>query len=154
MNISVEEAKLTHAKAIHELIRNEATKELLLPRPLASIYEFIRDFVVAIDGEGTVVGCCALHVAWEDLAEVRSLAITEQAKNKGLGQQLVKRCIDDARKLGISRIFALTYIPPFFYKCGFHDISKDALPHKIWSDCINCHKFPDCDEQAVAIDLN
>lgn len=154
MNITVTEAKLTHAKAIHELIRTAASQELMLPRPLASIYEFIRDFVVAVDNEGTVVGCCALHIAWEDLAEVRSLVVAEKAKNKGLGRQLVAHCIDNARKLGISRIFALTYIPPFFYECGFHDISKEGLPHKIWSDCINCHKFPDCDEQAVAFDLN
>jgi len=153
MNLVVTRAKLSHAKKIHELINAAAAKELMLPRPLGSIYEYIRDFVLAIDENGTVVGCCALHVSWENLAEVRSLAVTEKMRGNGLGLKLVTSCIAEGRELGINRIFALTYIPPFFYKCGFNDISKDDLPHKIWSDCINCHKFPDCDEKAVAIDL-
>jgi amino-acid N-acetyltransferase len=153
MIATVTRAKLSHAKKIHELINAEASKEMMLPRPLGSIYEFIRDFVIAKDETGKIVGCCALHVSWENLAEVRSLAVAETMKGKGLGLELVARCIAEGYDLGIKRIFALTYITSFFHKCGFHDISKDDLPHKIWNDCINCHKFPECDEKAVAIDL-
>jgi amino-acid N-acetyltransferase len=126
----------------------------MLPRPLGEIYEFLRDFVIALDEQsGDVVGCCALHVVWEDLAEVRSLAVDDAHRGTGLGRRLVEACIAEACRLGIKRLFALTYVPGFFKKLGFHDLPKETLPHKVWSDCIKCHKFPDCDEQAVALDL-
>ncbi len=153
MKIQIIPAKLYHAKAIHALVRDAAQEELMLPRPLGTIYELIRDFMVARDENGTIIGCCALHIAWETLAEIRSLAVAEEYRRHGIGKQLVEACLENACELGIPRIFALTYVPPFFIQCGFHEISKDELPHKIWSDCINCHKFPDCDEKAVAITL-
>lgn len=154
MKVRYERARLCHAREIHSLIRGAADAGQMLPRPLSDLYECVRDFVVAIDDEtGRIVGCCALHVIWEDLAEVRSLAVDEAWRGHGIGRRLVQMCLADAAELVIPRVFALTYVPEFFKKLGFEDISKDQLPHKVWSDCIKCHKFPDCDEQAVAREI-
>ena len=101
-----------------------------------------------------MIGCAALHIVWGDLAEVNSLAVRDSHKGKGTGRALVSRCLDEARGLGIRRVFALTYVPKFFRKCGFSRIAKSKLPQKIWSDCLNCHKFPDCGEVSVAVDID
>jgi amino-acid N-acetyltransferase len=151
--MTITPARLDQAKDIQALVRRSADAGDMLPRPLGEIYELLRDFVVAIDENGLIVGCCALHIVWDDLAEVRSLAVDQQHRKSGLGRRLVTACIDEARRLGIRHLFALTYVPDFFKKLGFHDIAKESLPHKVWSDCIKCHKFPDCDEQAVGLDL-
>jgi len=135
---------------VYELIMSEAAEHKLLPRALSDLYEHVHDFTVARDVEsGEIIGCAALHIVWEDLGEVRSLAVAEGHKGMGLGKLLVEACMKDARMLGIRRVFALTYATDFFLKCGFVKISKEELPHKIWSACINCPKFPGCDEQAV-----
>jgi amino-acid N-acetyltransferase len=99
--------------------------------------------------EGFIRGCCALHPAWEDLAEIRSLAVDNTFHKKGVGKKLVEYCINRATEFGIKNIFALTYKPEFFKKLGFDEISKDLLPKKIWSDCLKCPMFPDCDEIAM-----
>jgi amino-acid N-acetyltransferase len=138
---------------IRELIRGYADRGLMLHRSLNDIYECVRDYWVC-EKEREVVGCAALHVNWEDLAEVRSLAVDEAYRNQGIGPRLLKRCIREAKQLGIAKVFALTYVPAFFEKHGFRPSSKDELPRKIWSDCIRCHKFPDCDETALALDLS
>jgi amino-acid N-acetyltransferase len=152
--MTIQPARLDQAKAIQALVRRSAEAGDMLPRPLGEIYEFLRDFVVAVeDSSGEVIGCCALHITWDDLAEVRSLCVEDANRRAGLGRRLVEACITEARRLGIRRVFALTYVPEFFKKLGFSDIPKDSLPHKVWSDCIKCHKFPDCDEQAVALDI-
>ena len=105
------------------------------------------------DENGAVVGCCALQIAWDNLAEIRSLAVAKTEMGKGAGKNLIESCIEEAKKMNIQRVFALTYVVELFIKSGFKEISKDELPHKVWSVCIKCHKFPDCDEQAVAIDI-
>lgn len=120
----------------------------MLPRSLNELYERLRDFYVVHDNGG-IVGVCALQPLWEDIAEIRSLIIAEPARRKGLGKQLVKKCMSESKKIGVTRVFALTYIPEFFLKMGFKEVDKSALPHKIWSDCLKCHKFPECDEFAV-----
>jgi len=125
----------------------------MLPRSLNHIYENIRDYYVA-EEKGRMIGCAALHIVWGDLAEVNSLAVRDSHKGKGTGRALVSRCLDEARGLGIRRVFALTYVPKFFRKCGFSRIAKSKLPQKIWSDCLNCHKFPDCGEVSVAVDID
>jgi amino-acid N-acetyltransferase len=125
----------------------------MLPRALSELYENIRDFWVARADDNAVIGCCALHVSWENLAEIRSLAVQNNAKGNGIGDALIKACLNDARELGILRVFALTYIPLYFEKKGFHHLEKDELPHKVWGDCIKCPKFPDCDEVAVSYEL-
>jgi len=154
MPYKIKRAKLSHAKEIHELVKKAAAKDTLLPRALGEIYEAIRSFFVAIDDDtDAVIGCSSLQIAWGNLSEIRSLVVREEEMGKGIGKALIESCIRDAKKMGINRVFALTYITELFLKMGFEKISKDELPHKVWTVCIKCHKFPDCDEQAVAINL-
>lgn len=144
----IRKAKISDAKHIHKFVNEFAKKEEMLPRALNDIYECIRDFFI-YEEKGTIKGVCALHVLWEDLAEIRSLAVKEEHQGLGIGRSLVKRSLKEARELGVKRVFALTYQPDFFKKLGFHEVDKSKLPHKIWGDCIRCPKFPECDEHAV-----
>jgi len=149
--ILVRKALMRDAPAIHRLIKAYADQGVLLPVSLAEVYERLRDFYVC-EMDGEIVGCGALRVVWEDLAEVRSLAVREDRLRRGVGRGIAAECIKDARALGIPRVFALTYQPEFFAKLGFRPISKDRLPHKIWLDCVMCPKFPNCDEQALVLE--
>jgi amino-acid N-acetyltransferase len=149
---SFRRARISDVPKIKELIGLYAGRGLMLPRSLHDLYECIRDYWVC-EKEGAVVGCAALHVDWEDLAEIRSLAVAEGSQGCGIGKGLLGQCIRDAKELGIARIFALTYVPAFFETNGFRPYSKDDLPRKIWAECVRCHKFPDCDEVALALDL-
>jgi amino-acid N-acetyltransferase len=148
----VRKARIPDAKTIHKLLLTYAKDGLMLSRSLSEIYEAIRDFYV-FEQEGQVVGTVCLHICWEDLAEVRSLAVAEESGGRGIGRQLVEACLEEGRQLGLRRLFALTYKPIFFGKLGFAEIEKSQLPHKIWGDCIKCAKFPECDEIAMACDL-
>ncbi len=148
----VRKAKLSDARSIYTLVGEFARRGLLLPRSLNSIYEHIRDFWV-YEEEGEVVGCAALQVIWEDLAEIRSLAVKEDRQGEGIGRELVEACLREAKELGIGRVFSLTYAREFFERMGFRPVEKSDLPHKVWGDCVNCVKFPECDETAVIIDL-
>lgn len=136
-------------KDIHTLINGFAGDGLLLNRSISSLYDKLRDFHVYTDDDNTLLGICALQITWDNLAEVRSLAVKAEAQGRGIGSELVKSCLAEAEKFGIERVFTLTYQPGFFRKLGFQTIDKKELPHKIWSDCIHCHKFPDCDEDAL-----
>jgi amino-acid N-acetyltransferase len=129
-----------------------ASRGDMLSRSLSELYESLRDFYV-YEEQGVILGTTALHIVWEDLAEVRSVAVMEEAGRKGIGRQMVQACIDEARVLGLKRIFCLTYKPEFFGKMGFRLVDKSELPHKVWGDCIKCVKFPDCDENAMILDL-
>jgi amino-acid N-acetyltransferase len=148
----IRKARLTDVKAIHALVNAYALEGQLLPRALTELYECLRDFYVW-EEEGRIVGVCGLHVAWEDLAEVRSLAVDSSAKGRGIGRALVERCLEEARDLAIPRIFALTYQEGFFSNLGFVEVDKQTLPQKIWADCLKCVKFPDCDETAMMLEL-
>jgi len=148
----IRKARIADVKAIHKLLNTYAKDGLMLSRSLSDIYEALRDFYV-FDEEEVVVGTVCLHICWEDLAEVRSLAVAEEAGLRGIGRQLVQSCLDEARQLGLKRVFALTYKPGFFEKLGFHLIEKSELPHKIWGDCMKCAKFPECDEIAMSLEL-
>ncbi len=148
----IRRAKVSDVAELQRLINQFADRSEMLPRSLNAIYENIRDFVI-MESDGRILGCCALHITWGDLAEVRSLAVEPDVQSKGYGRELVKACLDDAHDMGIPQVFALTYVPGFFEKLGFSHVDKSTLPHKIWSDCINCPKFPDCGEEAVAIQL-
>ena len=151
----IRNARMGDIKKIYKLLQYFADKDLLLGRSLSSLYDQLRDFTVYVEKEETdpdqekLVGVCSLHICWENLAEIRSLAVIEEHQGKGVGQQLVSRALDEAVSYGITRIFTLTYQPNFFRKLGFKDIDKSELPHKVWSDCINCSKFPDCNEEAL-----
>jgi len=145
---------MSDVKGIHQLIAEYAKKGDMLPRSLADIYENLRDYFVFEEDDGTLVGSAAIHIMWEDLAEVRSLAVREGKMRRGVGTQLVESCISEAIVLGIDRVFALTYKPEFFEKLGFHIVDKAELPQKIWTDCLKCSKFPDCDEVALVADFS
>lgn len=148
----IREAKIADAKRIQSLIRVWADEDRLLPRSLNDIYEKMRDFYV-YETNGKIIGTISLHVVWEDLAEIRSLAVDKDHEKEGVGKSLVEKSLETARRLGVKEVFALTFVPEFFIKLGFHEIDKQNLPHKIWKDCLHCHKFPDCDENAVVLTL-
>lgn len=145
-------AQITDVKEIQKLLTAYANRGDMLSRSLSELYESIRDFYI-VEEEGRLLGTSALHIVWEDLAEVRSVAVVEDAGRKGIGSQVVGACIDEARQLGLKRIFCLTYKPDFFARFGFTIVDKSQLPHKVWGDCMKCVKFPDCDEIAMIMDL-
>jgi len=147
-NIQYKKALINDAKAIHSLVNKFARKEDMLPRSLNEIYENIRDFYVCFSN-GSLVATAALHILWDDLAEIRSVSVSKQYQRQGIGKKLIKHCLHEAKKLGVSKVFALTYRPGYFKELGFEEIDKNSLPHKIWGECLKCHKFPDCDESAV-----
>lgn len=148
----VRKATISDIKAVHKLINEFAKKGEMIPRSLNDLYENIRDIVV-FEAGGEIKGVCALHILWEDLAEIRSLSVRPESQGTGVGRRLVETCLKEAKKLGIRRVFALTYQPDFFRKVGFSDIDKSKLPQKIWGECLRCPKFPECDESAVILHL-
>jgi len=148
----IRKARLTDVEAMHQLVNNYAEKGLMLSRSRSMLYEYIRDFAVAeVDGE--VVGTGALHIMWVDLAEIRAVAIKEGFTGKKIGKRLIEFFLQEARELGIPRVFTLTYQPGFFEKSGFRVVPKESLPQKVWRECINCPKFPNCDEVCLEIEL-
>ena len=138
-------ALLEDAEEIYALGNYYAEKGLMLTRARHQIYENIRDFVVAEDA-GKIVGIGALHVMWIDLAEVRTLAVAEGYLRQGIAKTIVEQLVAEGKTLGVSKFFALTYKPGFFQRCGFEETDKNNMPQKVWMDCINCPKFPNCDE--------
>lgn len=150
--MSIRKARAADIKLIHKMVNEFARKEEMLPRALNELYEGVRDFVL-YEERGELRGVCALRVLWEDLGEIRSLAVRDRYQGRGIGTKLLKRCLTEAKALGLERVFALTYHPEFFKKAGFRDIDKAKLPQKIWGDCMRCPKFPECNEHAVIIDL-
>ena len=148
----IRKAQIADVKDIQKLLMIFASRGDMLSRSLSELYESVRDFYVVEEG-GVLLGVAALHIVWDDLAEVRSVAVLEDAGRKGIGGRLVEACISEAREIGLKRIFCLTYKPNFFAKHGFRLVDKAELPHKVWGDCIKCPKFPDCDENAMILDL-
>lgn len=147
-DIKVARARVSDANSMHQIISHFADKGEMLPRALSEIYEDIRDYFV-VRKRGRVIACAALHVTWVDLAEIRSLAVDEQEQNQRIGSALVQACLEEAKELGIRRVFCLVRKPAFFEKHGFQLIDKTKLPHKVWAECYRCPKFPDCDEVAL-----
>jgi amino-acid N-acetyltransferase len=148
----IRKAQMGDVKEIQKLLTNFANRGDMLSRSLSELYESLRDFYVA-EEDDKLLGTAALHIVWDELAEVRSVAVSEEVGRKGIGSQLVHACINEARQIGLGRIFCLTYKPDFFAKFGFRLVDKSELPHKVWGDCIKCVKFPDCDENAMILDL-
>ena len=144
----VEKARISDVTQMHKLINYYADKDEMLARALSEIYENIRDYFVVKQGE-RVIACAALHVNWSDLAEIKSVAVAEDSQRQGIGDQLIEACLKEAKELGIPTVFCLTYKPAFFEKFGFSQVDKMELPHKVWSECYRCPKFPNCDEVAL-----
>ena len=150
--VSYRKARIDDVDAIHSQVNYYAGLGLTMARSLSMLYECIREFTVAVI-DGRVVGTVSLHIVWKDLAEIRALTVDPNHVRRGIGRNLVCAAMDEARELRIPRLFALTYKEEFFRKCGFSPAPKEELPQKVWRDCIECPKFPNCDEDAVVIDL-
>ena len=149
-DIQLRKAHTKDVVSIHALLMEGANQGLLLPRSLNQIYTCLRDFHVLDSGAGTpLIGCCALAITWENMAEIRSLFVTSSHRRQGLGLRLLDSCMQEAVVFGITQVFTLTYQTAFFGQAGFHEVNKETLPQKIWTDCIHCPKFPNCDEIAM-----
>lgn len=148
-DVSLRKAAIGDVSFMHQIINSNARAGVMLPRSLQELYENVRDFYVAEIHDQGVIGCCALHISWADLAEVKSLAVAQDFQKYGIGKLLVAACINEAKELGLQKVFALTMVPGFFEKQGFTRIPKNDLPHKIWTECVRCPHFPDCPEVAL-----
>ncbi len=151
--ISVEPARLSDAEAIAALVNAWADREQMLHRSVGEVYETIRDFHVARDEEGGLVACGGLHVMDADLAEIRALAVNQEIQGTGAGALVVEACIADAERIGIARVFALTYQPGFFERQGFRIANVMEFPQKVWNECVRCPLFTNCKEIAVVREL-
>jgi len=151
--VQIRPAKMSDVREMQRLVNSYAEQDKMLARSLSEMYEHVRDFFVAEDDAGGLAACGAITVSWEDLGEVRSLAVAQREFGKGLGTGIVRACLDEARRLEIARVFVLTYIPGYFERFGFREVGREELPHKIWADCIKCPKFPECGEVPMVVDL-
>jgi amino-acid N-acetyltransferase len=152
-NMEIRPAKVSDVKGMHAIVEHYANNKEMLHRSLNAIYENIQEFVV-LERESKVIACGALHVSWEDLAEIKALAVGEEYKGQGIGTKIVEKLQENAKRLGIRKVFTLTFKPEFFKKLGYVEIPKEMLPHKIWSECVNCYLFPDCGEVPLLFSLN
>jgi amino-acid N-acetyltransferase len=149
LDARVRPARLADVPAMGAIIAEHAAKKLMLPRPHSELYETLRDFLVAEAEPGGVVGCVALHIDTDRIAEIKALAVAAAVHGRGIGRQLVLAAIAEAERLGLERVFCLTYQEPFFAKLGFTRVDRSRLPEKVWSECVRCHRFLDCDEVAL-----
>ncbi|MCL1853724.1 MAG: N-acetyltransferase [Peptococcaceae bacterium] len=150
--IEFRKATLSDAEDIVRLIADYAAEGLMLPRSRNSVYEGIWEYTLALD-DSAVVGVGGLHVVWQDLAEVRSLAVDRGYTGRGVGSRLVGLLVEEARRLRCPRVFTLTYQVGFFERLGFCLANKEDMPHKVWKECLNCVKFPNCDETALELEI-
>lgn len=153
MYMIIRKAVLPDVEEMYELVNYYANMGQMLPRSRSALYENIRDFVV-IEIGGQIIGLGALHVFWNDLAELRTLAIKNGMERQGFGKQIVEFILKEAKELKVQKVFTLTYQPGFFKKLGFSVIDKASMPQKVWTDCINCPKFPDCNEICLEINIS
>lgn len=153
----IRKAKVTDVQEMQKIVNYYAELKEMLPRSLNELYENIQDFFVyekrGVHRKGKIIGCIALHIVWEDLAEIKSLAVQPDYQKKGIGTKLVKKCLQQAKSLGVKKVFVLTFKPEYFGKFGFKKVSRERLPHKIWSECIRCYLFPGCKEIALILKL-
>lgn len=148
------QARFSDVEEIYNLITGYASQGIMLPKPHNVLYETIREFVVAEEiSSKKIVGTGALHLTWNELAEVRSMAVHQDFKRHGIGAEIVKKLLSEGREVGVKKFFTLTYTPQFFQSLGFKTTTKETLPHKIWKECIECSKFPNCDEIAMTLEL-
>jgi len=146
--VGVRKANVLDVPGLQKLIHTFAVRNEMLHRSLNELYENVRDFVL-VEEAGKILACSALHVTWDDLAELKCVAVDESMQKRGLGRAVVTECLAEARVLGLRRVFTLTYQPEFFSKYGFQIVDRNMLPHKVWGECIKCHKFPNCNEVAM-----
>ena len=145
-------ATFSDVEDILKLINDYAEQGLMLARSRNTLYESLREFILA-EEDGKIVGIAALHLVWNELAEIRALAVHPSKIKSGVGRKIVDMLTEEAKELGVKTLFALTYQPGFFAKLQFKEVTKESVPHKMWKECINCPKFPNCDEIAMVKEL-
>lgn len=138
---------------MHALIRTHAERGKMILRTLDELYANIREFHVAESLTKEIVGCAAAHVFWNDLAELKCLAVRDDWQGQGVGRALCEACLRDLARLGVKQVFTLTNVPEFFEKIGYRRVDKDSLPRFIWGECIRCPTFPVCYEEALLRDV-
>ena len=148
--MKIRKARFTDIEAIHAIVNGYAEEGQMLARARNVLYETLRDMTVA-EEDGKIVGVGALHLTWDELAEVRTLAVDKAYSRRHIGTYIVRQLLDEAKELGVKTVFTLTYRADFFSTLGFVVTSKESLHHKVWKDCINCPKFPNCDETAMTL---
>ena len=148
--MEIRKARFTDIEDIHRIVNGYAEEGQMLARARNVLYETLRDMTVA-EEDGKIVGVGALHLTWYELAEVRTLAVDKAYSRRQIGTKIVKRLLEEAKELGVKTAFTLTYRSDFFSTLGFVETSKESLHHKVWKDCINCPKFPNCDETAMTL---
>jgi amino-acid N-acetyltransferase len=150
--MKLRKAKLSDVEEILALINGFAEQGLMLPRSRNALYESLREFLI-IEQDKKVIAAGSLHIIWDDLAEIRALAVSKESQRSGLGRMLVQALLEEAKEIECPKVFTLTYQPEFFARCGFNLINKEDMPHKVWKECIHCVKFPNCDENAMILSL-
>ena len=145
----VKPARLQDVPQMHDIINRFAGQGEMLPRSMSELFENVRDFIV-VKQDDQVAACASLHVLWEDLAEIKSVAVSQELQGQGIGALLVERCVVDAAELGLTTVFVLTHKPGFYEKLGFERTDVLSFPRKVWSECIRCPKFPSCNEIAMS----
>ncbi len=150
--MEIRKARFTDIEAIHAIVNGYAEEGQMLARARNVLYETLRDMTVA-EEDGKIVGVGALHLTWDELAEVRTLAVDKAYSRRHIGTQIVKQLLEEAKEIGVKTVFTLTYRADFFSTLGFVETSKESLHHKVWKDCINCPKFPNCDETAMTLNV-
>jgi amino-acid N-acetyltransferase len=151
--LAIRKAKLTDVPDIHRLVNHYAGERIMLPRTLTDLYENVWEFTVMAVEDGHLVGCGALKLYNQEVAEIRSLCVDETLKSKGIGRQVMEELLNEAESFGLKTVFALTIAPTFFEKLGFHEVPRERFPTKVWRDCLRCERYTCCNEKAVSMEL-
>ena len=149
----IRKAKIYEVPEIRRFLAEFSQDGGILPRTLADLYGQLRDYYVYREDQGPLLGIAALHICWAGLGEIRSVAVAPAHQGRGIASRLVETCLAEARAIGLSEIFLLTLVPEFFQRFGFRIVSREDLLPIVWADCVNCVKFPDCDEVPMLLDL-
>jgi amino-acid N-acetyltransferase len=149
----IRKAKIHEVPEIRRFLAEFSQDGGILPRTLADLYSQLRDYYVYREDPGPLLGIAALHICWAGLGEIRSVAVALTHRGRGLASRLVQTCLAEAQAIGLSEIFLLTLVPEFFQRFGFRVVSREDLLPIVWADCVNCVKFPDCDEIPMHLDL-
>jgi len=146
--ISIRNAGVDDVEAIYTLLQPFIERDIILARDRDNIFQHLQEFLVA-DYDDVLCGVVAVHIYGENLAEIRSLVVSPAFQKHGVGRLLVEGCEQWLAALGVARVFALTYVTGFFERMGYGVVARATLPHKVWTVCVHCARFADCDEVAV-----
>ena len=149
----VRKARLGDVGEMFRIINFHAAQLQMLPKSRLQLYENLRDFSVVQDASESILACGALHLYWENLAEIRAIAVTDGMDRKGVGTLLAERLIEEALEIGVKQVFCFTYVPKFFNTLGFIQVEHGVLPLKVYNECFQCPKFNKCDEIAMVLEL-